>query len=56
MLEAIASRDLPALRPIVADDGDQARVALRVRKRGEHGHLSDVAEADDGITDRLCCS
>ena len=50
MLESVALGELPSFRSIVAHDGDQRRVSSSMRKRGEDGDLSDMAEADYRVT------
>ena len=51
-LTALNERRSEILEPsIAAHNGRQAGVSARVSKRGQHGNLRDVSEADDGVPD-----
>ena len=47
--DTVAAAEFPALGLVVGEEGDEARVPVRVFESGQDGDLGDVAQTDDGI-------
>jgi hypothetical protein len=52
-VDAVLASEEAELLFVAGDERRENRASFRVSERGQHGHLRDVAESQDGVTNLL---